>query len=314
MVRVSDGPKRKASDQKKTPPSRSGAAAVTQFLFRPPVLIVIACAVASTFVVPLVRESLPDLKERPEYVVRMCDVEIPTPPSWVPRNFVEQVVERAGLPETACILDPELTHNVAEAFRLHPWTADVISVRKRYPAGMTVDLTYRVPVAVVRVKRGMYPVDGHGVLLPPDDFSAAIAQKYPLIENASSTPQGAAGTEWGDPAVHGAARLAATLGPYWQPFGLKAIRIPLRTKSNAGLDDLTFKLITGGGTHIIWGRAPGIDYPGELSADLKIGRLEKYLADFGDFDEPLGPYEIDIRHWQEISRRPLAASRERLVR
>jgi len=30
----------------------------------------------------------------------------------------------------------------------------------------------------------------------------------------------------------------------------------------------------------------------------------KYVTDFGGFDRPHGPYEIDIRHWQEISRKP----------
>jgi hypothetical protein len=57
---------------------------------------------------------------------------------------------------------------------------------------------------------------------------------------------------------------------------------------------------------VVWGRPPGNDHPGELEATQKIRRLEKYLADYGDYGQPNGPYEIDIRHWQEITRRPLA--------
>jgi hypothetical protein len=39
-----------------------------------------------------------------------------------------------------------------------------------------------------------------------------------------------------------------------------------------------------------------------LEPGQKVKRLEKYLSDFGDYMRPSGPYVIDIRHWQEISR------------
>ena len=64
-------------------------------------------------------------------------------------------------------------------------------------------------------------------------------------------------------------------------------------------------LRTTGGSRIIWGRAPGSDRPGELSAEQKIGRMEEYLARKGGFTDPQGPLEIDIRHWKEITARPL---------
>ena len=70
-------------------------------------------------------------------------------------------------------------------------------------------------------------------------------------------------------------------------------------------NDIPLELLAMGGSKIVWGRPPGNDHPGELEATQKIRRLEKYLADFGDYGKPSGPYEIDIRHWQEISRRPL---------
>jgi hypothetical protein len=192
--------------------------------------------------------------------------------------------------------------------------AEVISVRKSIrpsrlagPARLEVELSYRQPVAMVEVKLGMYPVDALGTLLPPADFSVADTKRYPVIRNVSSTPQGPAGTHWGDECVVAAARLAAILGPHWKRFDLEAIRAPRREQAKVEPDDLVFELATQGGSTILWGRAPGTDHPGELSPEQKIGRLEKYLADFGSFDQPHGPYEIDIRHWQEISRRPLAA-------
>jgi hypothetical protein len=47
-----------------------------------------------------------------------------------------------------------------------------------------------------------------------------------------------------------------------------------------------------------------------LSTRQKIGRLEEYVTRFGGFNGPQGPYEIDIRHWRDISRTPLSAERE----
>ena len=75
------------------------------------------------------------------------------------------------------------------------------------------------------------------------------------------------------------------------------------------IDDLQFELLTRNGSRILWGRAPGTNHPGELTVEQKIGRLKKYQSDFGGFDQPHGPYEIDIRHWREISRRPFVPHR-----
>jgi large subunit ribosomal protein L17 len=55
---------------------------------------------------------------------------------------------------------------------------------------------------------------------------------------------------------------------------------------------------------------PGSTYPGELDAGQKVGRLDKYLREFGSYQQPQGPYAIDIRHWQEITRKPLVDPRD----
>ncbi len=36
----------------------------------------------------------------------------------------------------------------------------------------------------------------------------------------------------------------------------------------------------------MWGRPPGTTHPGELSVDQKVGRLQKYVRDYGGFDQP----------------------------
>jgi len=117
---------------------------------------------------------------------------------------------------------------------------------------------------------------------------------------------------WNDPALIAAARLAKLLEEKWKPLKLEAISIPRNASTKSDANDILLELIGKGGSRIAWGRPPGSDHPGELEPTQKIRRLEKYLADFGDYDKPNGPYEIDIRHWQEISRHPLVNDQPRL--
>lgn len=260
-------------------------------------------ATATTY--PAWQHLLPNLARRDEYKVRAEHITITQPPRWVPSNLVEQVLEHADLTSDLSLLDDGLTRRLAEAFALHPWVEEVLTVKKSFPAAVAVQLNYRRPVAMVQVKQGMYPVDPQGILLPPDDFAVSETKLYPLITNVHSTPQGPAGTSWGDAAVVGAAKLADVLAPHWKKFDLAAIECPRQLRG-----DEVYVLIANAGSRILWGRVPGSDQPGELSTEQKIGRLKKYIADFGGFDRPNGPYEIDIRHWQEISRRNLTAGRD----
>jgi hypothetical protein len=284
------------------PPSRG----LFRLLFRPPVLLLLAAAACAFALGPQIKSLLPNLRDRAEYRVGVDDIVLTPPPAWIPRDFVEQVLKRAGLPAELSLLDDDLGDTLARAFESHPWVSQVAAVRKSKPARVEVDVVYRRPVALVRMKEGLYPVDAAAVLLPPGDFSAGDVERYPLIVNVAAPPVGPAGTEWGDVGVQGAARLAEVLAGHWKEFRLAAIAVPRREAAAVSLDAMVFELVTAGGSRIIWGRAPQSSSPGELSPEHKISRLKDYLSRFGSFDEPHGPYEIDIRHWQDMSRRPLA--------
>lgn len=283
-------------------------------IYRPVMLITAAAVALGGLFLPKLKEFLPDLKGRSEYRLPATKIEITQTPHWVPHNLVELVVEHANLPAELSLLDDNLVGDVAEAFRLSPWVEEVVSVRKSFPAHITVVLNYRRPVAMVEVKQGQYPIDMRGVLLPPQEFSVADTHEYPTISGVVSTPQGPAGTGWGDKVVEDAASLAAELAPYWKKLRLAAIVCPRTAARKGALDEGVFVLMAQGGSRIIWGHAPGTDHPGELSTKQKIGRLEEYVTRFGGFDRPQGPYRIDIRHWRDISRTPLSAELEWLDR
>ncbi len=278
--------------------------------FQPWWLAGIALMCGAIILGPRIIRSLPEISNRPEYRLRASNIRVTEIPQWVPRDLVEQVAAQAGLKPTRSVLDEQLTSDLANAFRQHPWVEKVVKVSKKVPAQVDVELVYRRPVAMVEVPTGLLPVDGSGVVLPPTAFTPEDAQRYPLITLPKTSPQGAVGKSWGDPQVESAAKLAAVLLPHWQDFQLTAIEIPSGIDLRAPLEELVFQLQTQGGSRIVWGRAPGVLYPLELSADQKIGRLEECLSRFGGFDQPDGPYEIDIRHFQEITRVRLTATKE----
>lgn len=278
--------------------------------FQPWWLAGIALVCGAIILGPRIVKSLPEIGNRPEYRLRASNIHVTEIPQWVPPNLIEQVASKAGIDPVRSVLDERLTSDLAKAFSQNPWVERVVKVTKTIPARVDVELIYRRPVAMVEVATGLLPVDATGVVLPPAAFTPEDAQRYPLITLPKTSPQNAVGKSWGDPQVVAAAKLASVLLPHWQDFRLKAIEIPSGIDLRAPLEELVFQLQTQGGSRIVWGRAPGVIYPLELSADQKIGRLEECLSRFGGFDQPDGPYEIDIRHFQEITRVRLTATKE----
>ncbi|MBC8113903.1 MAG: hypothetical protein H7062_05975 [Candidatus Saccharimonas sp.] len=277
-------------------------------IFRPARLAKLALLVGVLALLPYLIQRLPSLASRPEYRLATKQIRIvPAPESPVPANLLDQVREQARLPRELSLLDDKLAADLARAFARHPWIAKVVSVRKSHPATVTVEVKYREPVGMVQVKGGRFPIDASGVVLPPGDFTAADLKRYPTIQGMTPPSSIRPGVAWKDPSLLAAARLAELLAPQWTDLKLESIVVPNRPESAIDSSKIVLELRASGGSKIIWGRAPGTEHPGELTTVQKIGRLEKYLTEFGGFDRPNGPYEIDIRHWQEISRRPLSS-------
>jgi hypothetical protein len=282
---------------------------VLKTVFRPKRLLLLALLPVLGAMAPLVWRNWPSLEQQETYRLTAADIHVTAPPRPVPANIVERAVGTAALDDEFSVLDPSLLPRLAEAFANDPWVKEVVRLRKSLPARIDAELVYRTPVAMIDVKQGVYPVDEDGVLLPPHDFSAAEIRRYPLVTGIASLPSGAPGTPWGESTVVGAAKIAAALAADWSMLGLTSIEAPLPTSANIPLDDLTFELRTRNGSTIVWGRPPGTGHPGELTVEQKLGRLKQYIADFGPLDTPGPAFEIDIRPWQEMTRRPLSAAR-----
>jgi len=286
---------------------------VASYFFRPRPLIISATVAMTIVLIPVLARRMPKLNDRPEYRIGTEQVSITTPPGWIPEDLAKQIFVRAGLEEKQSLLDSTLSERVAAAFYTHPWIQEVRSVRKTYPARIHVDVVYREPVAMVKGVDGYYPIDRHGILLPARDFSNADIKNYPVIERVASVPMGKLGESWGDPAVSGAAELAAILNArregkasWWSELELSAVLMPRRVALVEDADELQYELRTKGGSEIVWGRGPSSRHPGELAVAQKLQRLSEYQRDFGSFNDAHGPYQLDIRPWQGIARDILA--------
>ena len=283
--------------------------------------LIILCALAA----PWVARRLPELGERPDYALTPDRVRLdPPPPHPVPADLAARVL--GG--EPISILEDGLAERLAKGFRKHPWVRRVTSVAVSHPAAARVELAYRTPAAAVAVRDGLYPVDAGGVVLPPADFTRPAADALPRIAGDVPVP-GPAGAVWPGGEVAGAAAVCAALAKVWDDCDLAAVR-PLPPGSekthddfggvfgDAGDDDagddvetppdaagVRYELVTRGGSHILWGRAPGSGHPGELTAaqkrDRLTGRVRTLLAD----ERTAGPRRVDLTAWDGIYHEPL---------
>jgi len=269
---------------------------------------IFVAGVLALLVAPWILRQLPRASDLAEYQFPTRSLRlVPAPPSWVSPTLLDEALALGNLPDTVSLLDERLTANLARAFRQHPWVARVVRVRRTREPGIVVELEYRRPAALVERQGGLLPVDVEGVLLPPSASPHEAAEALPVVRGIVSAAPPAPGQRWDDPLVAGAAALAAVLAPHWDEFQLSAIEPPTAVTPEQA-DDGEYVLTTRGGSRILWGRSPGNGHPGELSPEQKIGRLQACIDRYGGFDQPQGPYEIDIRHWKEIVKRPLQAS------
>ncbi|QDT34816.1 cell division protein FtsQ/DivIB [Thalassoglobus polymorphus] len=300
-------PKKKAAPKKGPSPV---SLAVRSWFFRPTPLIITAFIISGIVFAPYAPHLLPDLSQLEEYQFEMEAIEVNQPNEWVPGTLIDTVLINSEFPERISLLQPNLSRDVAEALHAHPWVHHVDSVRLTNERSIRASLKYRLPVAFVETNEGLFPVDAEGVLLPAVDFKIEDIDKLPHITNVLTKPIGKAGTPWGGGIVESAAKIAAALTPnqnmekYWNRFELTSIVAPDVKEGQMTADDMTFELATRGGSRVVWGKPPGADDL-EPTVQQKIGRMEQYLSRFGKFDEPDGPYRIDIRLFDAISLQPL---------
>lgn len=241
------------------------------------------------------RQIGPQVEQRSEYLLAAEAIEITPPPSHIRTDVKRQALRDGSLDAPLSLLDEQLAARLAKAFSLHPWVAEVRRVAKTYPAKVTIELVYRQPVAMVEVPGGFFPVDADGILLPSGDFTSLEVRSYPRLSGIKSQPLGAVGTAWGDAAVAGGARIAATLDSVWRDLRLESIRYIQPPPTGADVQPY-YALVTKEGTAIPWGQPDDKRLAAEPSSSDKIARLKKYVREHGALDAAARRNDLDLRH------------------
>ncbi len=249
---------------------------------RKPLLILAGLGLLSGGVYLLWDQVRSRVSVEPEFLLDVEQINLTPPPKWIHSDIKAQVVREAGWGQKLSLLDERLTVKVAQAFALHPWIAKVQRVSKSKSTGLTVEVTYRQPAAMVEVAGGLLAIDVETFVLPSDDFTAEDARDYPRIGGMKSGPRGPVGTRWGDAEVSAAAQLAAALRDHWKMLHLK--RILPAGEPGGPPDRPAFSLLTSGDRTVLWGHVPGEELPGEPLAADKIARLTRHVAENGSLD------------------------------
>jgi hypothetical protein len=259
------------------------------------------------------QRGLPIVARQTQYRLTANSILITPPPPWIRSDIKSQVLLNSALLDNISLLDDwgVVSRRVKEAFEFHPWVESVEQIVRRIPATLEIELKYRRPIAAVESSEGgrltYLPVDQHAVRLPEEDLTDAQRRRLPRISGISGRPL--VGDAWDDPRVVGGVKLIVALADVWQQLNLvEIVATPNQTQEDK--QSYSFEIITSGGTHIVWGFAPGQpNSAGEASFEQKRQRLMEYAAQHGQLDTIEGPAVIDLRNELVVTPRTANAKR-----
>lgn len=228
------------------------------------------------------------------YSIRMENLEVTPQPSWIRKSNVrEEVFQTNGLGKLS-LLDPQASATIARAFESNVWVHHTTRVTKVAGGKVTVDIEYRRPVGMVfyqgviqgEQKKGFYPIDENGVILPLDDFDQNQIWDYYIQIYAEGVPGGYEGMTFSDQRIQQALALCRILEP--QQSDLRIQQIIVTRDNSAGPSPWVMMLKTRDYCNILWGHAPGKEAAGEASAKEKLAQLVEFRS------STAGLKEIDL--------------------
>jgi len=236
---------------------------------------------------------------------------VPEQPEWVKSSLKEQIIGQYEL-DKLLLDDEELVEQFAAAFELDSHVEDVVRIEKRVNH-IRVEVTYRVPVAMVEVKvdeqRFVFPVDRSAVVMQTNDFDEADLGEFLRLVSDYSKPKGNSGTPWGDPIITAGAAIANSLNDIaWKAMGLYRI---YSIAENDGSNRLYYvNLKNDENIRVLWGNAPGEEVSSEASVAEKVTNLEAFFKENSTLSVSSETAEIDLRSKDGVVVVPLAEATE----
>ena len=236
---------------------------------------------------------------------------VPEQPEWVKSSLKEQIVGQYEL-DKLLLDDEQLVEQFAAAFELDSHIDEVVRVEKRVDH-IRVEVTYRIPVAMVEVKvddqRFVYPVDRTAVVMQTNDFTESDLGEFLRLVSDYSKPKGNSGTPWGDPIITAGAAIASTLNEIaWETMGLYRI---YSIAENDGSNRLYYvNLKDDENIRVLWGNPPGEEESSEASAAEKVVNLQAFFDANGTLAVSSEAAEIDLRSKDGVAVIPLSPATE----
>ena len=236
---------------------------------------------------------------------------VPEQPEWVKSSLKEQIIGQYEL-DKLLLDDEELVEQFAAAFELDSHVEDVVRIEKRVNH-IRVEVTYRVPVAMVEVKvdeqRFVFPVDRSAVVMQTNDFDEADLGEFLRLVSDYSKPKGNSGTPWGDPIITAGAAIANSLNDIaWKAMGLYRI---YSIAENDGSNRLYYvNLKNDENIRVLWGNPPGEEVSSEASVAEKVTNLEAFFKENSTLSVSSETAEIDLRSKDGVVVVPLAEATE----
>ena len=242
-------------------------------------------------------------------------IHINAPPAWAKTNLKRAILGSTETPKS--LLDPALVPDAVATFQSVGWIEEIRQMEKTRE-GLSVDLVYRHPIALVELHSKtvpgwnksprLIPVDRRGVIMP-ESLAMQTAQPKIFLYHSDASQRRAPQhlkhihrwTPWPDARVQDAAAIGEKLIGNWQSFGLSRI-ISWRLFSDADNATIPFELWTDEGENaatIVWGNAPGSELEGEAAWQQKLAALESYVQQHGALNK-LPERIIDLRSGQAI--------------
>lgn len=221
------------------------------------------------------------------YRLKQDQIIVNPPPGWISEDPAAMVFNAFAKNGQIALLDDTLIPKIRNQLEAIPWIGHVVQIRRRYPAGLVLQLEYREPVCLVEVttqrQTTSYFLIGQGreVLDAPDAARAKrLAAQFISIQISQYLVQDR--NVCTDSRIIGALFLIEQLGDRLAHYAIRAIQTVPITEGYA------FVLVTDA-NQFTWGACPPLDDPDLAEVRLKtmqrkIDKLDTIVKQYGSLN------------------------------
>jgi hypothetical protein len=201
------------------------------------------------------------------------------PPSWAEGDLEASLVLTARQHISPDSRQRRSLTAARDALLATAWFDEIRQVRRVDERHVEIDARFAQPFAVIRDARGVedHLVDPRGRLLPRS-FPAGTVDRLTAIVGAGFDRPAQPAALWPGADVTAALKVLHLI--YDRPWRHQVTQVDLASF----VRDSTLRLVTDRGCIVVWGRAPGDETGGEVSAQQKLSYLDYHYQQYGHID------------------------------